>query len=160
MAADDAPVDQACVEGYLFVRSPPRLLLLRRPPSRGSIWVPVSGKIEPTDAGPAAAVRREITEETDFRDLVSVEPLDWTVPFTGPDGRRWRLEAFAAELAAPSPPTLSAEHDAFEWVTFDAATVRLHYDDNRAAAERLHARLRGRSSATPVDPPPRARGAA
>ncbi|HUJ77478.1 MAG TPA: NUDIX domain-containing protein, partial [Thermoplasmata archaeon] len=64
------PIAQECVEGYLFVRDPPSLLLLRRPPARGGIWVPVSGKIEPTDATPAAAARREVLEETGFRSFV------------------------------------------------------------------------------------------
>lgn len=135
--ADAAPIAQECVEGYVFVARPPRLLLLRRPPGRGAIWVPVSGKVEPTDPDLESALRRELTEETGFSRFLRLFPLDWTVPFDGPDGRRWRLHAFGAELAEPTTPRLSEEHDAFEWVAVDDAVRRLHYEDNRAAVVRL-----------------------
>jgi len=137
VAGDEAPVDQECVEGYLFVRRPPKFLLLRRPPARGSIWVPLSGKVEPTDPTFEAALLRELEEETGFRPVVDPVPLDWHVRFPGPDGRRWRLHAWALERLEADPPRLSAEHDAFEWVAFDEAMRRLHYSDNRDALRRL-----------------------
>jgi dihydroneopterin triphosphate diphosphatase len=130
-------IDQECVEGYLFVRHPFQILLLRRPPSRGRIWVPISGKVDPPDRSLSAAVRREITEETGFRRFRRVFPLRWVFPFRGPDGGRWRLHAFGVELPVRSPPRLSDEHDAFEWIDPEAAIVRLHYRDNRAALRRL-----------------------
>ena len=136
-----APVAQECVEGYLFVRDPRRLLVLRRPPSRGSIWVPVSGKVDPGDVDLAHALRRELVEETGFDRFASLLDLDWSVTFDGPDGRTWRLHAYGVELERPAAPKLSAEHEAFEWLPFDAARARLHYEDNRAAIDRLRERL-------------------
>ncbi|MCI4351495.1 MAG: NUDIX domain-containing protein [Thermoplasmata archaeon] len=62
--AYDPPIDEECVEGYLFASSPPKYLILPRPPERGAIWVPVSGKVQPADADFRSAVRREIDEET------------------------------------------------------------------------------------------------
>lgn len=146
MAPAEAPVDQECVEGYLFLRSPLRLLLFRRPPTRGSIWVPVSGKVEREDRDLDAAARREVREETGFADFLEVRPLDWVVPFEGPAGGRWRLTAFAFELAREEAPRLSDEHDAFEWTGAEEALVRLHYEDNRGAVRRLQALLRGERS--------------
>lgn len=68
-------------------------------------------------------------------------PLDWHVVFEGPEGGRWRLHAYGIELDSRRAPVLSAEHEAFEWVDFDEALHRLHYDDNREAVRRLMARL-------------------
>jgi lipoyl(octanoyl) transferase len=132
-ASRSEPVVQRCVEGYVYAGRPPRFLILRRPPSRGRIWVPVSGKVEPTDPDLEAALRRELSEETGFDHPRRVHPLDWSVEFDGPDGRRWRLFAFGVELDEEASPRLSAEHEAFEWVDEGSAIARLHYEDNRAA---------------------------
>ena len=137
MADSEPPVDQECVEAYLFAGRPPKLLVLRRPPARGGYWVPVSGKVEATDPDLATAARREVEEETAFRAFLSFVSLDWQVRFPGPDGRRWQLHAFAGELAGEATPVLSDEHDGWEWVTADEAVRRLHFDDNRAAVRRL-----------------------
>jgi 8-oxo-dGTP pyrophosphatase MutT (NUDIX family) len=146
VAADEAPIGQECVEGYLFVREPFSLLLLRRPPARGQIWVPVSGKVDPTDSDWESALRREVREETGFAGWRSWIPLDWHVIFEGPDGRRWRLHAYGIELDARRDPVLSSEHEAFEWVDVPEALHRLHYEDNREAVRRLVARSAGSGS--------------
>jgi dihydroneopterin triphosphate diphosphatase len=113
------------------------MLLFRRPPSRGRIWVPVSGKVDPSDRNFSAALRREISEETGLTQLRRVSPLRWVFRFRGPDGRIWRLHAFAVELSARRAPRLSHEHDAYAWLEPSVAVERLHYRDNRAALRRL-----------------------
>ena len=143
MADSGAPVAQECVEGYLFTRRPFRVLILRRPPSRGQIWVPVSGKVDPTDRDFDSALRRELAEETGFTELREVFSLDWHVRFDGPDGRPWRLHAYAVELPDERTPALSAEHESFAWVDDAEAERRLHYEDNREAIRRLRQRLAG-----------------
>ncbi|MGC2034775.1 MAG: NUDIX domain-containing protein [Thermoplasmata archaeon] len=149
MEASTGPIDQECVEAYLFVRSPLRLLIVRRPPERGRIWVPISGKVDAQDADYPSAIRREIREETGFETLLRLFSLDWEVEFEGPKGGRWRLHAFGAELSSGGPPTLSPEHDAFEWVEPPEATARLHYPDNQGAVRRL---LEVLSADTPGSP--------
>ena len=146
MADSAGPVDQECVEAYLFSGRPPRVLILRRPPDRGGYWVPVSGKVEAFDPDWADAARREVAEETGFRVFRSFASLDWEVRFPGPDGRRWRLHAFAGELAGSDPPALSPEHDGWEWVSADEAERRLHFPDNQAAVRKLVERLSGDSA--------------
>lgn len=136
------PIDREVVEGYLFSSEPFRLLLFRRGPDRGQIWVPISGKVEPTDADLEAAVRREVTEETGLARPLRVFPLDWEVIFDAPAGKEtWRLHAFGVEVEPGWTPTLSAEHEASEWVTVPQAVSRLHYGDNREAVGRLVQRL-------------------
>ncbi len=141
MAGSEPPVAQECVEAYLFSGRPPRFLLFRRPPERGRIWVPVSGKVDPTDPDLEAALRRELAEESGFTQFTSFFPLDWHVRFDGPDGRVWRLHAYGVELPAEQVPALSPEHEAFEWVGLAEAERRLHYEDNREALRRLSERV-------------------
>ncbi len=137
MASSEPPVAQECVEGYLFVRAGPRLLLFRRPPGRDHIWVPVSGKVDPGDRDLDSALRRELAEETGLVAAHGLLPLDWHVRFDGPDGRPWRLHAYGVELDREENPRLSAEHEAFAWVDPAEAIRRLHYEDNREAVRRL-----------------------
>jgi 2-(3-amino-3-carboxypropyl)histidine synthase len=151
VAADEA-VDQECVEGYLFARSPLRVLLFRRPPKRGRIWVPVSGKVDPKDRDLVSALRRELAEETGLDESRSPASLDWSVRFEGPDGRRWRLHSFGVEVPSTFVPRLSREHDAFAWLEPERARERLYYSDNREALDRLLDRVARESEHGPASP--------
>ncbi|MCI4364469.1 MAG: NUDIX domain-containing protein [Thermoplasmata archaeon] len=133
----DEPIARECVEGYLYSRDPLQVLLFRRPPARGSIWVPVSGKVDPEDPTLDAAIRRELLEETGLADPIDLRSLDWQVPFRADNGEVWRLHAYAVEVPTGFAPRLSPEHDAFEWVTPAEAATRLHYGDNREAVALL-----------------------
>jgi 8-oxo-dGTP pyrophosphatase MutT (NUDIX family) len=136
------PIAKECVEGYLFASPPLELLVFRRPPARGRIWVPVSGKVDPTDRDLPSALVREMEEETGLSLRVDqLIDLDWHVPFRADNGETWRLHAFAVEVPRSFHPRLSLEHEAAEWVSADEAVHRLHFEDNRAAVERLRDRL-------------------
>ena len=140
MSARPGPVAQECVEGYLYATPPLELLVFRRTPARDRIWVPIQGKVEPTDADLEAAVRREVREETGLADPRRVWSLDWQVPFEV-EGRTWRLHAYAVEVDRTFEPTLNEEHEAWAWVPAEEAERRLHFEDNRAAVARLRDRL-------------------
>jgi len=136
------PVAKECVEAYLFASPPLEFLLFRRPPARGRIWVPVSGKVEPNDRDFPSAVAREVEEETGFvARRERLIDLDWQVPFRADNGETWRLHAFALEVPRSFEPRLSPEHEASEWVSANTALSRLHFEDNRAAVERLRDRI-------------------
>ncbi len=134
-------IDRECVEGYLFAQPPIRLLLFRRPPARGRIWVPISGKVDSGDASLEGALRRELLEETGLTDPLRILPLDWHVPFRADNGETWRLHAYAVEVPASFRPQLSSEHEAAEWVAPEEAVRRLHFPDNRQAVARLLERV-------------------
>jgi 8-oxo-dGTP pyrophosphatase MutT (NUDIX family) len=135
------PVAQECVEGYLYARAPLALLIFRRTPARGEIWVPISGKVDPSDRDFESALRRELREETGLVEPRKVFDLDWKVKFRVENGEVWRLQAYGVEVESEYRPTLSSEHEAFAWVSVDEGRRRLHYEDNRAAVDRLVARL-------------------
>lgn len=142
MPALGASIGKECVEGYLFASPPLELLLFRRPPARGRIWVPVSGKVESSDRDFPSALCREIEEETGLLARPDrLIDLDWHVPFRADNGETWRLHAFALEVPRSFAPRLSAEHEAAEWVSAEESVRRLHFEDNRAAVERLRERL-------------------
>ena len=141
MTPDPPAIARECVEGYLYAAPPLELLLFRRPPARGRIWVPVSGKVDPGDRDLESALARELAEETGLVAPRSVQPLDWHVTFPADNGETWRLHAYAVEVDRTFAPRLSREHEAFEWVPPAEALRRLHYPDNRAAVERLAAAI-------------------
>jgi len=137
VTASPERIDRECVEGYVFVAEPLELLALRRPPDRGRYWVPVSGKVEPSDADLESALRRELREETGLAEPRRIVPLDWHVPFRAPNGERWRLHGYAVEVPERFTPRLSEEHEAFAWVAPEEAIRRFHFPDNREAVRRL-----------------------
>ncbi len=137
MDEPEGPVARECVEGYLFADPPLELLIFRRPPARGRIWVPISGKVEPSDASFEAALARELTEETGLVEPRRVVPLDWHVKFRSEQGPVWRLHAYGVEVPRAFAPRLSDEHEEAAWVSATEARARLHYEDNRAAVDRL-----------------------
>ena len=141
MDEPDGPVVQECVEGYLFATDPLELLVFRRPPSRGRLWVPISGKVDPADRDLESALRRELREETGLANPRRVFPLDWHVRFRSESGDVWRLHAYGVEVDRGFAPTLSPEHDTCRWVTPETARGLLHYEDNQAAVARLAERL-------------------
>ena len=145
MEASGVRIARECVEGDLFAEPPLELLLFRRPPSRGGIWVPVSGKVEPEDPDYPSALRRELAEETGLAEPRALWPLDWHVPFRADNGETWRLHAYGVEVPRSFVPRLSAEHEDAEWLPPQEAVARLHYPDNRDAVARLVERLRAGS---------------
>ncbi|MGI0055710.1 MAG: diphthamide biosynthesis enzyme Dph2 [Thermoplasmata archaeon] len=153
MSASSPEIARACVEAYLYTPDPLRLWIFQRPPSRGSIWAVVSGKIDPSDVDAEAALRREVREETGLTDPARVFSLDWVVPFEAPDGSgaMWELTGFGVEVDPGWTPTLSTEHVAAQRVDPAVAVGLLHYGDNREAVQRLVER---------VAPPPRPGGVA
>lgn len=118
-----------------------RFLILRRPPSKGSLWQCVTGNVDPDESLEACA-RRELNEET-------------ALPLSGKDvGEVWRYtfrkdatefeEAVFGFEAASDDVRLSGEHDAFEWAPAPEAIQRIHYEGIREGLRRVLAALEAR----------------
>ncbi|MDE2045481.1 MAG: NUDIX domain-containing protein [Thermoplasmata archaeon] len=131
------PPLQPCVEGFVFVRSPFRLLLLKRTAMRGGFWQSVSGRVEPSDPSLEAAVRREVREETQFTKVGPVIDLHWEYVFEGRHHRPWKVHAFGVEVPDARPPVISSEHEAYRWCRSGEALATLFWPDNREALRRL-----------------------
>ncbi len=132
---------QECVEAFVVVRHPLRVLLLRRAPNRGDFWQPVSGKVEPSDTSYAAAALRETEEETGFTEVREVIDLGWSLLFLWDGKRPFRVHGFAAEVPVERRPLLSREHQAYRWCSPSAALSLLFHPDNREALLRLQQRI-------------------
>jgi 8-oxo-dGTP pyrophosphatase MutT (NUDIX family) len=116
--------------------------MLHRSPGRAilpGLWQGVSGSIEPGEAIVAAALR-EVREETgiDADRIEQLYSLDFVATFL------WQpLDAvmnsvyFALRVAPDVEPTLSEEHDAFEWLSIEDAIGRSAWPAYREALGRV-----------------------
>jgi dATP pyrophosphohydrolase len=119
----------------MFRRSGRRVqfLLLRRARHKSlpGVWQPVTGKLRRGESARRAAAR-EVAEETGLR------PQRWwvletvTLFFDPAANVLLLLPLFAAETGARQPVRLSAEHDAFEFVSARVAARRVLWDSQRA----------------------------
>ncbi|MER6949764.1 NUDIX domain-containing protein [Nonomuraea sp. NPDC000554] len=104
-----------CVGAIIFDASA-RLLLIRRgrPPDEG-LWSIPGGRVEPGESD-AAAVRREVLEETGLR--VTVGALMGAVDRPGPGGATYAIRDYRATVASG---TLTAGDDAVDarWYPLD-----------------------------------------
>lgn len=124
-----------------------RVLLLRRQPTAGGNWQPVTGRLEPGESAPAAATR-ELREETGLE--AAVEPLGLIQSFLVdkaylPDQTESVFaheHTFVARVAPGSPVVLdSEEHEAHAWFTIEAALDAIRWSDDRDALELLRSTI-------------------
>ncbi len=108
-----------------------RVLSLRRagPFLRGA-WSYVAGHIEAGERASDCAIR-ELREETGLvpRELYSADRCE-TFYLDGTDTVEV-VPAFVAFVDDDAEVRIGAEHDAFEWVTFDAAIARVPFGGQR-----------------------------
>jgi 8-oxo-dGTP pyrophosphatase MutT (NUDIX family) len=111
-------------------------------------WESVHGKIEP-DETPEAAALRELAEETGLQAErlynVSVQPFYLHAVNTVE-----MAVVFAAFVREPGTVTISAEHQAHEWLPVELARKRFVWPRSRAALEDIVALLK-RGHAGPVE---------
>lgn len=115
----------------MYTRHPRlQILVLRRPPSRGHIWQPVTGNVDPSDNSLVEAARRELAEETGIGHPLDV--VDTQVDFTFQRGRaEVRERLIGVETGGPEDVVLSDEHVDYAWLPPDEAARRLEWEIHR-----------------------------
>jgi dATP pyrophosphohydrolase len=122
--------------------------ILRRGQDTGGYWQGIAGGGE-DDETPLDAARRESAEEAGIDANKSFLTLDamCMVPVVNVSGFRWGADvlvipeyAFGVDVG-DAPLRLSDEHTAHEWMSYDEAVARLHWDSNRTALWELNHRL-------------------
>ena len=126
-------------------------LLLQRHPKHahsGDIWQTVVGSVRWGEERIQAA-GREVFEETGLTMLRGITAIGYafSFPIYLPKGQEsWYAPGqtkidntvFAAEVIGRRPVSLSAEHQAFGWFSFEEALEKLHWEEEKEALTRLH----------------------
>ena len=121
------------------------MLTLRRPPRRGHVWQPVTGKVDGADASWTAAACREVAEETGIGDPLRV--YDTGVEFRfDKKGAAFLERLIAFETDHPRPIVLSREHVAYAWLAWRDAVGRMERDIHAEGIRRAIAAVSGARS--------------
>lgn len=113
-----------CAGGLFLARDTKRFLLLLRTQGRTALtWGLAGGKIEPHDATPFEALKREITEELGF-----LPPIEKAVPIELYASKDEHFQYNTYVLVTPTEfiPKLNHEHSGYTWVSYDYWPKPLH----------------------------------
>lgn len=124
--------------------------MLRRAPDQGGFWQSVSGRVEPEDASLAAALLREIAEETGLRPQgLKLIDMRGATRFVGPVSQRWFVKHVIGVLLPPAIDAthvrLSDEHVEHRFTSFSEATQLVPFTGMRTEIERFRVHLTGGS---------------
>lgn len=125
-------VRTVCVYLYRSEAADTKVLLLRRHPQRGPLWVGAGGKVEAGETWEQAA-SREVGEETGLDVEGLLVPLNCRYSFER-GGHSFIEETFAARVPDGWEPVLdSIEHDGYSWLSIESAIEAIAWPENRAA---------------------------
>ncbi len=114
-------------------------LLVKRVPEDGGFWQPITGTLESNDTI-LDCIYREVGEEVGIEKDRVLSVMDAFFEFTWVKAGTTITEyVFGMEVPADVEVTLSDEHDAFQWCTYDEALALLEKENNKNALMALHA---------------------
>jgi len=135
------------VEAIVFKRLPSGefyFLMLKRIPSRGGFWQPVTGNVEANETFEAAALR-EVHEELGITETIQLIDTEYSYKFHD-NGMDQFERIFGVEVSQDQEVRLSSEHSEFVWVSKDdALNVYLKYPGNKEGLRRLYQKVTGSS---------------
>ena len=140
-----APFNVLVIPFYRVPGAETRYCALRR--ADAGFWQWVAGGGEDAETPVEAAVR-ETREETGIEGPLYALQSQARVPVTSFAARKdwpddlYVIPEYHFAVEAPAPEArLSAEHTACEWLPYEEAFARLHWQSNQTALEELAARL-------------------
>jgi len=126
------------VEAIIYRRTDSKIeyLLLKRQPERNGFWQPVTGGMEEGETR-EEALRREVTEETGVKNIVTLMEGLYYFEFSDPNPNQEYV--YAVEIS-PSEKIVfdSKEHSEHRWCSFQEAQQLLHWKGNKEALEKLN----------------------
>lgn len=114
------------------------VLVLKRPPSKGGVWAPVTGNVEKGESDREAAAR-ELEEETGLGSAGALHRVDFVNRFEKQvEGVAWPFEetVWAAVARLGRPVRLSAEHVEAQWVAPGAAAEMVAFEGCKEGVRR------------------------
>jgi len=106
------------------------VLVLKRPPSKGDLWAPVTGNVDGDESDEAAAAR-ELQEETGLASAAALRATGFVNHFSKGEGAaaaRFVEPVFAAVVRPGARVRLSHEHVEAKWVGPEDAVRMVAFD--------------------------------
>ena len=123
------------------------VLVLRRPPSKGDLWAPVTGNVDGSETDEAAAAR-ELQEETGLASAAALRATGFVNTFSKGDGAsatRFVETVFAAVVRPGARVRLSHEHVEAKWVAPEEAVRIVAFDGCKEGVRRAVAAVEPRA---------------
>lgn len=133
---------QKKIQVYIFKKTMRgyEFLLLKRNKEHGSIWAPVTGKVEKGESILDAA-KREVKEETGISDIGRIIDPEYSFTFKDKKGD-FKEHVFGFEVSPQVEEIkLSGEHQNYSWINFETALELLYWDSNKEPLKLLQQRL-------------------